>query len=1788
MEMQGSPTSDQHFSPSQAIRLDFLGYNGGIGDSKRNVEAKWYYGTSANSKTTYIDTGYFGEANGLAVGETEWETDVSWNVPATPGTYWLTVVIDSDNNNEESNEGNNEATVRFIVDAPPPEISVFGNGVSIFDGDTTPSPSDHTDFGNIVQGQAGVFRTFTVRNDGGSALALGSVALPPGFTLAESLSPSIGVGGSDTFTVRLDATIIGVKSGQVSFSNNDNNENPFNFSITGVVAAPPIGTITMTVRNGQSASSPARPGAVVQWYTNSAGSWILQGWQTSDANGQTAWTVPANVSNFFESYYVNPTFGSGGNNPPFQPSQDQPEFWGAIGPIIIAGGAAVSTNLYRTEPVVTANTQTPWLGTVTVQRIDTGAMLPPGETVVAGTPLWFQFNIRNNAAATRTCDARLFLDRDRTTPVDQNLNAGLTLLASGEQRGFYFAWTPQAADAGDYYSSPRAKVSLANGNTWTSDSWAWSQTPLVRVVASAPPKGITVITHGFQLASQSIPDWAYFMAHAISKRTGSAPMARYDRTTGKFKSFTFNANTRDDSESDVQLGAGETIVVFDWSRESDKPSGGWSEASGDALFASLVRLAGGRANLVDFQWHFIGHSRGSVVNSETVERFAAYGVEVAQMTVLDPHDFDEAQVPEVPIATDGVYKDWLNGLPQGTDWPDSWGFTTWSNVLYADNYYSKESSGVIPNGRLSGSKEWPLNVGALSTLDVNHSEVHAWYYGTIEQTATMEEGGGGENIEAGFYPNEERTTRGWNLSRYGPQAGSRPAMNGLSKQNPQWNSVANAIVNGSFSNSCSVGCIGAFIPGWQLHGGSISSDTQISVRSGALSLKGLGAKATHNRFYMPAEATHLSFDARVMFPSLILTVSLDGTSLGSFTFAAATGDFSSNSLPIPTALRDGVHTLSFEITQAWSQSTQLEEVRIDNVRLESIDTIPPVAGIFDPTDGTVYREAQTVTIGAIAMDNMEPGVSRVEFYKDGVLKGTDNEIPWRFDWSFTAADNGSHRWTVRAYDTSGNATTSDAVTLVVSIDITPPVVSITNPANEETLNSASITVTGTASDVGSPSSGIDRVEVRVNAGPWLVATGTETWRRSLVLAVGANFIEARSRDREGFNSGFAAVSVTYREESPPEIVSQPQSITVYQNNDALLTVTATGASPLSYQWFRDSQPLANETSSSLVIANVQPERFPPRYRVEVSNPFGSVTSDAVILTVVGPLQREITHTAPSGTLSLNAGTYFGNVTISRDITIIGAGRDATFIDGEGIARVIRISPGANVTLANLTITGGFADLSSGAGILCEGNLTLLDCAVRNNIARDAGGGIRIQGATLTASNVIIARNFTDHKGSAIFGRSATVNLDSCLVATNTGSFAGTIEIEDGTLTVHNCTVSYNSTSGAGGGILMNSGSAMLLNTTISGNIANRGAGLEGTNFFVTNCTIAGNRSDHRAGGVYGSGVFQNTIIAGNTARREGPDFLGTLISEGFNLIENTDGMIIEGGAPGDRLGISPLLGPLQNNGGLTPTHALLPGSPAIDGGSPTSFPAFDQRGVARPWNSGAGCGNIRPDIGAYEAEDTESARICGIVLHSDGIVRIVLSGLPGRSFSIQSATRLDPANWSTVSSGNTDETGFMYYLDTRPRDFAGRFYRAVPRAADIVIPAAAGAVTASFVISNGIVYQPLPGTTSASSGGRAAYSFTIPAAGNYVVRGVVNALDLGENSFFVNIDAEPQQGSFMVWDIPPTLGTFQSRDVSWFGNGPPSQFVPKVFTLGAGQHQLIIRGREAHTYLQSLTIAPYP
>ena len=161
---------------------------------------------------------------------------------STTGTK--TGQISFTNNDDDENPFNFEIT-GTVTEIPVPEVTVEGNDNNIVDGDTTPDTSDFTDFGSVTEGETPVTRTFTVTNDGDAPLTLSGLVAPTGFTITEGLAASLAAGASDTFSVRMETTTLGTKTGQISFANNDDDENPFNFEITGTVTAIPVPEVTV-------------------------------------------------------------------------------------------------------------------------------------------------------------------------------------------------------------------------------------------------------------------------------------------------------------------------------------------------------------------------------------------------------------------------------------------------------------------------------------------------------------------------------------------------------------------------------------------------------------------------------------------------------------------------------------------------------------------------------------------------------------------------------------------------------------------------------------------------------------------------------------------------------------------------------------------------------------------------------------------------------------------------------------------------------------------------------------------------------------------------------------------------------------------------------------------------------------------------------------------------------------------------------------------------------------------------------------------------------------------------------------------------------------------------------------------------------------------------------------------------------------------------------------------------------------------------------------------------------
>ncbi len=483
----------------------------------------------------------------------------------------------------------------------------------------------------------------------------------------------------------------------------------------------------------------------------------------------------------------------------------------------------------------------------------------------------------------------------------------------------------------------------------------------------------------------------------------------------------------------------------------------------------------------------------------------------------------------------------------------------------------------------------------------------------------------------------------------------------------------------------------------------------------------------------------------------------------------------------------------------------------------------------------------------------------------------------------------------------------------------------------------------------------------------------------------------------------------------------------------------------------------------------------------------------------GTLRCAVVKAVPGDTINFAAGLgtvtlTSGELVIDKDLTISGPGSGNLTIQrstagGTPEFRIFNVtSSTGTITISGVTVSNGLADgetesLRSGGGINNEGTLTLDDCVITGNVAKESGGGVanRLNGSSLTLINSFVTGNSVatlgnDGWGGGVYNGPGTMVVTHCTVSNNSlqadaghDAYGGGVYNEgsltitgskisgnhstggsdadgggggifnDNQLTLATSTVDSNTATGGagsgpgrgyGGGIANGGGDTTLDRSTVSGNFAVGGAGSDSSSGgsgegggiavdfdFVTvdTSTVSGNTSSggagNGAGSSHGGGIFnhsfaalfnstvatnvvnvvptgftgdgggiyninllelKNTIVAANTATVDffnepydpnvpaGPSAF--IFSDGFNLIGTTNGSF----DPSDQLDVAAAavrLGPLQDNGRPTFTHALLCGSLAIDAGDNTDAPAIDQRGFAQIVGSVI-------DIGAYEYKNT--------------------------------------------------------------------------------------------------------------------------------------------------------------------------------------------------------------------------
>ncbi len=401
--------------------------------------------------------------------------------------------------------------------------------------------------------------------------------------------------------------------------------------------------------------------------------------------------------------------------------------------------------------------------------------------------------------------------------------------------------------------------------------------------------------------------------------------------------------------------------------------------------------------------------------------------------------------------------------------------------------------------------------------------------------------------------------------------------------------------------------------------------------------------------------------------------------------------------------------------------------------------------------------------------------------------------------------------------------------------------------------------------------------------------------------------------------------------------------------------------------------------------------------------------------------------AGTDTINLSADTYSITITggfnnpqesgdhdITSNIIIQGVNSTQTIIEATGLTeRVLEVHAGGELTLLDVTVTGGFD--REGAGIRNDGILHAEDVLLANNSSQSrAGGGIYNTGSTTivnsslesnsgnlggairnaTTGTLLIENTYIDgsnssgNNGAGLYNE-GVATLRQAEISNSVAISGAGIYQAAGTLTIEKSAIKDNAaTNGNGGGIHIFDGDVTGMDSTFSGNSANSGAGIflrSGTTLDLLNSTFSDNRAAFNGGGIHNDGgttTVSFTTFAFNSARTGGAvyDESGTLavdnsifsnslgnmfngvdihavsVSNGYNIIEsaNVGGSNIH---PTDLVGVDPLLSPLAQNGGTTQTHALTTGSPALDNGDSTASAVDDQRGVPR---------DAAPDIGSFE------------------------------------------------------------------------------------------------------------------------------------------------------------------------------------------------------------------------------
>lgn len=570
----------------------------------------------------------------------------------------------------------------------------------------------------------------------------------------------------------------------------------------------------------------------------------------------------------------------------------------------------------------------------------------------------------------------------------------------------------------------------------------------------------------------------------------------------------------------------------------------------------------------------------------------------------------------------------------------------------------------------------------------------------------------------------------------------------------------------------------------------------------------------------------------------------------------------------------------------------------------------------------------------------------------------------------------------------------------------------------------------------------------------------------------------------------------------PSITTQPPDRPVCAGGTVTFTAAAAGFPAPTVRWQMDSGSgfadignggvYSGATTPALTITGAAAGMTGYTYRAVFTNSVNpAATTNGATLTVLtdtsltvgnnadsgaGSLRDAIAKICPGGTIDFGVtGTITltsGALAIARDLIITGPGASTLTIDGGGTVQLFRVTGTTSFTLKNLTLANGAAN--AGGALLDDPaattTTTITGCVFSGNKAT-LGGGALFAAGTMAISDTLFSGNSStppSYGGAIYAGSGSTMTISNTLFNGNSSAAGGAIANGAAIMTLTNVTMNGNSATAGGGGIFATGNSLNIVNATIAGNSVSGSSGMGG-GIAVTSI---------------GTVNLKNSIVAGNTAPGGGPDIYGNVNSQGYNLIETTADATINGDTNGNITGSVPQLGPLANNGGPTHTMALLSGSPALDAGTCTGAPAFDQRGMPRPQNGSC-------DIGAYE-----------LGVANRFTVSVPVSAVAGSSFNY-TVTALDALNnivtgyAGTVHFTSSDGAAILP-ADTTLTNGVGTFSAALQTAGNRTITATdtltssiTGTSNAIAVSTAGTTHFAVSAPTTATAG--TAINFTVTA-----------------------------------------------------------------------------------------------